>query len=129
MKYEFWQHDPVPIWGVETEQDAKFDPVVEPLLNLMVAHKGVTMRGVAIDRLPTILSTGIDVDPTDRVIYCEIGDKAYEYGGFPKVVMVLRYRDDIRRAGPVSRLHDRVPELVARVGRSGTHAVPVRGQH
>jgi hypothetical protein len=98
MKYEFWQHDPVPIWGVETYQGEAFDVVAEPFINLLLANEGgVTMRGVEIGRLPTILSTGIDVDPTDGVIYCEFGDKAYEYGRFPKVILTFRYRDDAGR--------------------------------
>ena len=95
MKYEFWQRDPVPIWGVEAHQGEAFAGFAEPFMDLIRANKGgVTMRGVEIGRLPTILSTGIDVDPTDGVIYCEVGDKAYEYGGFPKVIMVLRYKND-----------------------------------
>lgn len=95
MEYEFWQHDPVPVWGVETHADGEFDFVAEPLVNVMLANDGgVTMRGVEIGRLPAILSQGIDVDPTDGVIYCEMGGKAYEYGGFPKVILVLRYAND-----------------------------------
>ncbi|MGH3331439.1 MAG: hypothetical protein ACRDPJ_09055 [Nocardioidaceae bacterium] len=98
MKYEFWQHDPVPMWGVETHQGEAFDGLAEPFINLLLANEGgVTLRGVEIGRLPTILSSGIDVDPTHGIIYCEFGDKAYEYGGFPKVIMVFRYKNDAGR--------------------------------
>jgi hypothetical protein len=118
MKYEFWQQDPVPTWGVEAHQGETFDWSAEPFINLMRANNsGVTMRGVEIGRLPTILSTGIDIDPTDGVIYCEVGDKAYEYGGFPKVIMALRYENDAGKqvTFPACRIvfSDSSPESVA----------------
>jgi hypothetical protein len=46
-------------------------------------------RGVELDRLPTILSTGIDVEPSDAVLYVSTLEKALEYGGLPKAVIVL----------------------------------------
>lgn len=46
-------------------------------------------RGVEADRLSTILSAGIDVQPTDAVIYVSTLEKALEYGGLPKAVVAL----------------------------------------
>ena len=46
-------------------------------------------RGVSIDRLQTVLRAGIDVVPTDSVIYLSDFDKAWEYGDFPKIVLAL----------------------------------------
>jgi hypothetical protein len=38
-------------------------------------------RGVAPDRFFAVMTTGVDVDPTDAPIYCSDFDKAWEYGG------------------------------------------------
>ncbi len=46
-------------------------------------------RGVSIDRLPQVLSAGIDVEPTDAHFFADRLDKAVEYGGVPKVVIAL----------------------------------------
>jgi hypothetical protein len=35
-------------------------------------------RGVAIDRLPVVLKTGVDVEPTDTVLFADFFDKAWE---------------------------------------------------
>jgi hypothetical protein len=48
-----------------------------------------TYRGVGLDRLATVLTTGIDVEPSDSVIFADFIDKAWEYGGFPKVILAL----------------------------------------
>ena len=47
-------------------------------------------RGVALNRLPTVLRTGVDTEPTDRVFWSSdrIG-KALEYGGRDKVLLVF----------------------------------------
>jgi hypothetical protein len=50
---------------------------------------GSAFRGVCIDRLPQILRTGIDIEPTDAHFYAARLDKAVEYGDVPKVVMAL----------------------------------------
>jgi hypothetical protein len=46
-------------------------------------------RGFGIDPLQTVLATGIDVTPTDAPIYKSDFQKAWEYGGIPKVVLAL----------------------------------------
>ncbi len=50
---------------------------------------GSKFRGVGIDRLAQVLSTGIDVVPSDAPIFADRLDKALEYGGVPKVVLAL----------------------------------------
>ncbi len=50
---------------------------------------GCSFRGVSIDRLVTVLNHGIDVLPTNAVIYTDCFDKAFEYGGWPKVVLAF----------------------------------------
>jgi len=46
-------------------------------------------RGVSADRLTYVLRHGIDVDPTDAPIWVSGIDKAVEYGGWPKLILVL----------------------------------------
>ncbi|MDI1228245.1 MAG: hypothetical protein PSY14_11225 [bacterium] len=48
-----------------------------------------SFRGVSTDRLATVLKQGIDVEPTNAVIWVNDLDKALEYGGWPKIVMAL----------------------------------------
>jgi hypothetical protein len=46
-------------------------------------------RSVSIERLPTILSSGIDVVPTNAPFYVDSLSKALEYGGPRKVLLLL----------------------------------------
>ena len=46
-------------------------------------------RGVAGAKLKNILTHGIDVTPTDSVIFCNTFEKAFEYGDFPKGIIAL----------------------------------------
>jgi hypothetical protein len=55
-------------------------------------YMGLQFRAVSIDRLSTVLLRGIDVEPTNSVIWVNHLDKAMEYGGWPKLVMALDYR-------------------------------------
>jgi len=50
-------------------------------------------RGVSADRLTYVLKHGIDVDPTDAPIWVSSIEKAMEYGGWPKLILVL----DVKR--------------------------------
>src|SRR5262249_46250788 len=50
-------------------------------------HRG--FRAVGADRLSAILSNGIDVEPTRSVIMVDCFEKAWEYGGWPKVMQAL----------------------------------------
>jgi hypothetical protein len=62
-----------------------------PVLDLVKKHKGLTFRGVGVERLATILSTGADVYPTDSIIYCGALEKASEYG---PLILAFRHRDE-----------------------------------
>jgi hypothetical protein len=54
-----------------------------------VAKKGVVCRGVSLERLSHVLAHGVDV-PTGYPLWVDISlDKAWEYGGPRKVVLVL----------------------------------------
>lgn len=46
-------------------------------------------RGVSIDRVRAVLRNGIDVDPPDSIFYVNDFTKAWEYGGWPKLVLAL----------------------------------------
>jgi hypothetical protein len=53
---------------------------------------GSAFRGVSLDRLDVVRSSGIDVVPPDHHFYADSLDKAIEYGGWPKVMLALDYR-------------------------------------
>jgi hypothetical protein len=54
-----------------------------------VARKGVVCRGVSLERLAHVLDYGVDV-PTGYPLWVDISlDKAWEYGGAHKLLMVL----------------------------------------
>jgi hypothetical protein len=55
-------------------------------------YLGSLFRAVSKDRLSTVLRQGIDVEPTNAVIWVNHLDKALEYGGWPKLVMALDYK-------------------------------------
>ena len=85
--------DPVPLWlGRLTEAQAERRPPLDLdcLMELDRDMAGCEFRGINVDRLATVLATGIDVEPSDAVIYANSFDKAWEYGDFPKVVLALR---------------------------------------
>lgn len=49
-------------------------------------------RGVAFERLATLLETGIDVEPTNAPFFSTMSlDKAAEYGGLPTVIAALKF--------------------------------------
>lgn len=48
-----------------------------------------SFRAVALERLPLVLKTGIDVEPSDAVFYVGEFEKCVEYGGWPKLVLAL----------------------------------------
>lgn len=47
---------------------------------------GSLFRAVSLDLLPKVLSTGVDVEPSNAVVYAGDFEKAWEYGGLPKLV-------------------------------------------
>jgi hypothetical protein len=90
----------VPIWYIEMEPRANemqpwFDyrSLLKSLNpNSPIEHRHCDYRAVSLDRLGTILKTGIDVEPSDSVIYTGPFDKAWEYGGWPKVILMLDWQ-------------------------------------
>ena len=48
-------------------------------------------RGISMESLPAVLERGIDVHPTDEVIFVDDLDKALEYGTWPKILLALRW--------------------------------------
>ena len=53
------------------------------------AKRFLQYRGVALERLPIVLRSGCDVEPPDRAFWsAERIDKALEYGGLEKVLLV-----------------------------------------
>lgn len=49
-------------------------------------------RGVSIDRYESIKRNFIDVEPQDAVVFADCLEKALEYGGWPKLILVLRWK-------------------------------------
>lgn len=70
-------------------------------------------RGVDIERIGQILSSGIDVFPSSDPIYAGCFDKAIEYGGIPKVIIALDpdHLDETCREIPSSTEESVISEL------------------
>lgn len=84
---------PAPVWvtTVDTEKH-NFRPPVEDialLKSLGLLERWPIFRCVSYDRLPGILTVGIDVEPTTAPIFVGDFEKSWEYGGWPKVMMAL----------------------------------------
>lgn len=83
----------VSVWAAEidVERYAYQPPIsaVELLMSFDLVERWPDFRGVSYDRLPTILETGIDVRPTTAPIFVDDFEKAWKYGGWPKVIMAL----------------------------------------
>lgn len=94
---------PVPLWlgrlpEGHSEQRAPVD--AGRLMELDRDFARCEFRAVSVDRVATVLATGIDVEPSDAVIYANDFDKAWEYGHFPKVVLALKALDRTHREVP-----------------------------
>jgi hypothetical protein len=59
------------------------------LANLLIGYPQCVFRGVSVDRLSIVLRQGIDIHPTDGVIFAALPDKAIEYGAWPKILLAL----------------------------------------
>lgn len=86
----------VPVWVAKVDAKTyKYDPYDPPLTeralynSLNVPRRYVEFRGVELGRLPVILATGVDVEPATAPIFASDFHKAWEYGGWPKVVMAF----------------------------------------
>ena len=73
-------------------------------------------RTVSIDRLPTILTTGCDVVPSDSVLWADRSpEKSLEYGdGYPKVVQVFNntFLEPSWRQVPLSLPEDELHQIL-----------------
>ena len=83
LTYELVHADPVPIWLVQG--DGVPSIVDGPILDLLKALEpfngktGIEFRGKSLDHLAAVWKNGIDVSPTDAVIFCADVEKAHEY--------------------------------------------------
>lgn len=88
--------EPVPLWSatVDINSHRYRPPVTEDELWKLSEElmECPDFRGVSFDRLETILATGIDVDPPTAPIFVSDFEKAWEYGGWPKVIVALDWR-------------------------------------
>ena len=93
MEFKLLRTEPVPVWAaaVDVETYRHHPPVTECALreSFDVLERCTDFRGIGLGRLPTILATGIDVEPTTAPIFVSDFDKAWEYGDWPKVIMAL----------------------------------------
>lgn len=89
VRYTLLGDDRFPVWGTVMQKrhlaPAWPESLPEPQLPLMLAQ----YRAVSWNRLPTVLRSGVDVEPSDAPLYLSDWEKAWEYGGFPKVVFAL----------------------------------------
>lgn len=93
--YRLVFEDPIPIWLVEgTSRPGREDtPVNELFAKVLAEHQTFPeYRGVEIARLPQVLTSGVDVVPTNAPIFVSDFDKAWEYPSTsaPRVVFALR---------------------------------------
>lgn len=115
---------PHPIWLVEMEgslgghrppfDDVKFQMEIgKHAFGDRRALLGCKFRSVDLSRLLAILQTGIDVEPPSAPIYLETFEKAWDYGGFPKVTLALDYNflDQTYRVVPADTPADKLTEL------------------
>jgi hypothetical protein len=85
---------PVPVWAAKMDTKTnRYNKAplghAELRKTFDVLHRSVKFRGVELDRLPTVLAAGVDVEPTTAPIFVSDFEKAWEYGGLPKAVMAF----------------------------------------
>src|ERR1700679_703606 len=95
-RHELLSRTPCDIRFVNSAPDAVSPPMNNSFWNslaieLAIDYPDCGFRGVSIDSLPAVLQRGIDVRPTHAVIYVDHLEKALEYGGWPKVVLALKW--------------------------------------
>src|ERR1700735_673352 len=96
-RHELLSRTPCDIRFVNTTPDAVSPPVNNSFWNsLTIDYFDCGFRGVSIDSLPAVLQRGIDVSPTNAVMYVDHLEKALGYGGWPKVLLALKW-DSIKR--------------------------------
>lgn len=91
VEFKYLDRNPVPvILGICPTADGRSSQAspAQPL-DVDVDLGACLFRAVNADRVPAILLTGIDVEPTDAPIFASGLDKAWEYGNFPKAMMTF----------------------------------------
>ncbi|OLT00084.1 hypothetical protein BJF90_07225 [Pseudonocardia sp. CNS-004] len=107
VKYVLLGEEPVSVWIAVVEPRRRL-PIDDDGPVFDAFAEGCYFRGVSLDRLPSILRFGIDVQPTDSPIYAGDFEKAWEYGDFPKVVMAL---DPSRTESTCHVIDDDLPQV------------------
>lgn len=106
---------PVTVWLGRLPHDGGWlQPSFDSIEMLLLADRdliGCSFRGVSHDRLDCVLRSGIDVVPPDSTIYVDDFEKAWEYGGWPKVMLAL---DTERLSHTYRELRSDTPELELR---------------
>ncbi|MDQ6893717.1 MAG: protein kinase [Acidobacteriota bacterium] len=122
---------PCPLWLVRLPHGGELVPPFDEiafLTRLDPRLLGCSFRGIGSDRLRKVLQTGIDVEPTDSVIYVDLFEKAWEYGAWPKVLLALdnsrldRSWREIRAGTPtgeIEHLRGRFPTIAPIADGSG----------
>jgi hypothetical protein len=95
-------NEPDPKWLKSLANTGQIESAIQDLLGFdyFASLMGAGCRGVAVGRLETILRAGVDVSPTDSVIWLDHLDKAVEYGSADGVVVMVF---DERQLKPASR--------------------------
>jgi hypothetical protein len=82
VEFKLLRAEPVPVWAaaIDVETYRHHPPVTERALRESFGLLGryTDFRGIGLGRLPTILATGIDVEPTTAPIFVSGFDKAWE---------------------------------------------------
>ncbi|MCA2265182.1 hypothetical protein A5626_01705 [Mycobacterium marseillense] len=86
MEFQLLMEKPVPVWLLEGNSKpnvsvGRREALYPHLEGVMLADRMPVFRGVHIDRFLTVMTTGVDVEPTNAPIYCSDFEKAWEYGG------------------------------------------------
>lgn len=85
------------VYGALIADDLDMLAMCYAIDTVRAAKRFLQYRGVALDRLPTVLRSGCDVEPSDRAFWSAQGiEKALEYGGLDQLVLVY----DPRRLTP-----------------------------
>jgi hypothetical protein len=91
---ELISNEPRQFWLLYTPEGQEWPPpfdwnrfLVEIDPTYMIAT--CLFRAVEISRLPTVLKSGIDTEPPDAPIFADDFERAWKYGGWPKLVMAL----------------------------------------
>ena len=86
---------PLPIYFIRCDYEKnKFRPAFDHfdlLLNLDKNLLSCAFRGTKFQNLLHILNHGVDVDPNNPIIYADVFEKAWEYGGWPKIILGYDY--------------------------------------